>query len=202
MRRVQRRGPRSNPDRRRAARSMKPASNCALCAVNTAPSSRSVNSSSAVDIRGASRSIGRVMPWISVGPTRWSGQRSLTSVLQRSISRPSLSTMTAPICKIRSRRWERPDVSTSTTAKRGSGTTTTLDSLTHRVGVRRRFDAVCEESDVSGSAGVLGEAAAHADRCGHGKSSEVPFFFGLARPEAVLVVLASELLARFAHLAL
>jgi len=78
----------------------------------------------------------------------------------------------------------------------------TLDSHTHRVGVRRRFDAVCEESDVSGSAGALGEAAAHADRCGHGKSSEVPFFFGLARPEAVLVVLASELLARFAHLAL
>ena len=70
------------------------------------------------------------------------------------------------------------------------------------VGVQRRFGAVCEESDVSGSAGVLCEATTYADWCGHGESSEVPFFFGLARPEAVLVVLASELLALFAHLAL
>lgn len=68
--------------------------------------------------------------------------------------------------------------------------------------MQRRSGAGCEESDVSGSAGVLGEAAAHADRCGHGESGKVPFFLVLPGPEALLVVLASELLARLARLAL
>ncbi len=45
------------------------------------------------------------------------------------------------------------------------------------------------------SAGFAGDACPDADRCGHRVAGQMPFFFGLAGPETVFVIVACELLA-------
>ena len=86
----------SSLGRRRVARAMNSLSNAALCAVNTAPFILSPNSSSASSSVGAPRNVARVIPWMLVGPTRCSGQRSLTSDDHWSTTEPSAWTTTMP----------------------------------------------------------------------------------------------------------
>ena len=112
--------------RRPDARARNSPSNRALCATNKESPSRRENSSSTSSSRGARRSIERVMPCTSVGPTRPSGHLSLTNVAHSSWISPDRSTVTIPICSTRWRRASRPEVSRSTTANRGRVMGTTI----------------------------------------------------------------------------
>ena len=112
--------------KRRAARSRNSASKSALWAVNSAPSRRPRSSARTGAAAGAPRKVRRVMPWMRRGPTRLHGHGRRINVDHWSAMVPSGSTVTSPICRMRWRVLDRPDVSTSTTANRGSATSTTL----------------------------------------------------------------------------